>query len=462
MLLHDLDAALPVVDRIVDSLRRQIDERALRPGMRLLSIRQFAAVQNVSRFSVVEAYDRLVALGYLQSRRGSGFYVAARAVPRKAEEQPARLDRAVDVVWLMRRMLDEGPETHKVGSGWLPRDWLDENGIRRQIRALTRNRGGHLTEYGHPFGYPPLRNQLQLKLAELGIGAEPRQIVLTHGASQALDIVIRYLLKPGDAVLVDDPGYYTLFGNLKLHGVRLIGVPRTYEGPDAGALERLAQEHHPKAYFTQSVVQNPTGTTMRPAVAFQVLQIAEKHDLTLVEDDVFADSYGGSAQRLASLDQLRRVIYVGSFSKTLSKSLRVGFLASRRQVAEDLADIKMLSCIGTSEFSERLVHGMLTEGHYRKYLERLRARLREVQAATLRKFEKSGLKIFCEPEGGLFVWARMPGKDNAVDIANRAAKVGIMLAPGSVFRPHLEASPWLRFNVAFCDSAKLYRFLDNL
>ncbi|MGH8769904.1 MAG: aminotransferase class I/II-fold pyridoxal phosphate-dependent enzyme, partial [Burkholderiales bacterium] len=94
--------------------------------------------------------------------------------------------------------------------------------------------------------------------------------------------------------------------------------------------------------------------------------------------------------------------------------------------------------------------------------ERLRARLREVLTATLRKFEKSGLQIFCEPEGGLFVWARMPGKDNAVDIANRAAKFGIMLAPGSVFRPHLEASSWLRFNVAFCDSAKLYRFLDNL
>ncbi|HET6757419.1 MAG TPA: aminotransferase class I/II-fold pyridoxal phosphate-dependent enzyme, partial [Burkholderiales bacterium] len=124
--------------------------------------------------------------------------------------------------------------------------------------------------------------------------------------------------------------------------------------------------------------------------------------------------------------------------------------------------IKMLSCIGTSEFSERLVHAMLTEGHYRKYLERLRARLREVQAATLRKFEKSGLRIFCEPEGGMFFWARMPGQDNAVDVANRAAKVGIMLAPGTVFRPHLEASPWLRFNIAFCDSVRLYRFLDKL
>lgn len=461
-MLADFDAAVPVVDRIVDSLRRQIDERALRAGMRLPSIRQFAATQNVSRFSVVEAYDRLVALGYLQSRRGSGFYVAARAMQRKATEHPARLDRAVDVVWLMRRMLDESPEAHKVGSGWLPREWLDEDALRRQIRSLSRKPGGHLVEYGHPFGYPPLRDQLQLKLAEVGIVAEPRQIVLTHGASQALDIVIRYLLKPGDAVLVDDPGYYTLFGNLKLHGIRLIGVPRNHGGPDESALELLAQEHRPKAYFTQTAVQNPTGTTIRPAIAFRVLQVAEKNDMTVVEDDVFADSYGGSAQRLASLDQLRRVIYIGSFSKTLSKSLRVGFLVCRREMAEDLADIKMLSCIGTSEFSERLVHEMLTEGHYRKYLERLRARLREVQATTLRKFEKSGLEIFCEPEGGLFVWARLPGTENAVDIANKAARCGIMLAPGSVFRPHLEASPWLRFNVAFCDNAKLYRFLDSV
>jgi DNA-binding transcriptional MocR family regulator len=461
MLLSDLDA-IPVVERIVDSLRRSIDERVLRSGMRLPSIRQFAAAQNVSRFSVVEAYDRLVALGYLRSKRGSGFYVAARSVPREVEEHPARLDRAVDVVWLMRQMLNENPDTLKTGSGWLPRQWLDEEGLQRQIRALTRRPEGSLTEYGHPFGYAPLRNQLQRRLAEVGIAAEPRQIVLTHGASQALDIVIRYLLKPGDAVLVDDPGYYTLFGNLKLHGVRLIGVPRTQHGPDTDSLERLAQQHRPKVYFTQSVVQNPTGTTMLPPVAFRVLQIAEKCDLTVVEDDVFADSYDGSAQRLAALDQLQRVIYVGSFSKTLSKSLRVGFLACRREVAEDLADIKMLSCISTSEFNERLVHQMLVEGHYRKHLGRLRGRLREVQAATLRKLEKSGLKIFCEPDGGLFVCARVPGKDNAADIASKAAKSGIVLAPGNVFRPHLEPSPWLRFNVAFCDNPRLYRFLDKL
>src|SRR5207245_10030479 len=137
---------------------------------------------------------------------------------------------------------------------------------------------------------------------------------------------IRYLLKPGDAALVDDPGYYNMFGNLRLQGVEMLAVPRNPDGPDISVLEELAAAHHPKVYFTQSVMQNPTGTDMSPHVAFKVLQAAERHNFTVVEDDVFCDLQVRTTPRLATLDQLNRVIYARSFSKTVSGSLRVGFM----------------------------------------------------------------------------------------------------------------------------------------
>lgn len=464
MLNLSLDSGnpLPLVDQIVSSVRQQIDNRYLRPGMRLPSIRSFAAGNRVSRFTVVEAYDRLVALGYLSSRQGSGFYVTARTSAEPGAESPAKLERAVDVVWLMRQVLKDNPGTLKVGGGWLPSHWLDEEGIQRHLRTLSRRADSHLTCYGNPLGYAPLRSQLQLRLAELGIAAQPSQFVLTHGASQALDLIVRYLIKPGDAVLVDDPGYYNLFGNLKMQGARLIGVPRHGDGPDMAAMEKLAREHNPKVFFTQSVLHNPTGTDLTPPVAFKVLQLAEKHNFIVVEDDIYADFRNTPVQRLATLDQLTRVIYVSSFSKTLSASLRVGYLACRQDIAEDLADLKMLSCITTSEFNERLVYLMLTEGHYRKYLERLRGRIHRACDATLRNFEKRGLEVYSEPDGGMFLWARLKHRQDSVEIANLAAKEGIMLAPGNVFRPHLEPSPWMRFNVAVCDHPRLYKFLKSL
>lgn len=457
----ETDIALPLVEQIVAAIRTHIDDRILRPGMKLPPIRQFATEHGVSRFTVVEAYDRLVALGYLQSRRGSGFYVAARQAESRLESPALPLDRAVDVAWVLRQGLESDARRLKVGSGWLPCDWLDEEGLRRNLRALSRRTDAAIAHYGPPLGYLPLRRLLQVRLAELGIGAGPEQIVLTHGATQALDIAARYLIEPGDCILVDDPGYYNMFGNLRLHGAKLVGVPRDGQGPDPEALEALLRDHQPKAFFTHSVLHNPTADSLSAANAFRVLQLAEKHDFLIVEDDTYSDFHQGGATRLANLDQLKRVIYIGSFSKTLSGSLRVGFLAAHPELAHTLADIKILSCVSTSEFNEQLVYQMLSEGHYRKFIERVNARLTQCQEKSQRMLERRGLEILGEPKHGMFVWARLPEASDAAQLATRAAREDIMLAPGNVFRPQMQASPWLRFNVTAAVDPRLERFLGE-
>ena len=194
-------------------------------------------------------------------------------------------------------------------------------------------------------------------------------------------------------------------------------------------------------------MQNPTGTDMSPHVAFKVLQAAERHNFTVVEDDIFCDLQVKPTPRLATLDQLNRVIYVRSFSKTLSGSLRVGFIACAQGIANELADIKMLTSITTSQFTERLIYLMLVDGHYRKYLSRLHERLARRASMSCAPLNASDWN-FSWSRDGMFVWARFPHIEDSLALAEASQRDGIMLAPGAVFRPHLERSPWMRFNVA--------------
>jgi DNA-binding transcriptional MocR family regulator len=196
-------------------------------------------------------------------------------------------------------------------------------------------------------------------------------------------------------------------------------------------------------------------------VAFKILQAAERYNFSIVEDDIFCDLQVKTTPRLATLDQLNRVIYARSFSKTLSGSLRVGFIACRQNIANELADIKMLTSITTSQFTERLVYLMLVDGHYRKYLSRLHERLGEARLNVMRALERIGLELYVQSKDGMFVWARFPHIDDSLELAEDSQRDGIMLAPGAIFRPHLERSAWMRFNVAICEDTRVQRWLQR-
>ena len=454
------EARLGVVEQLVARVQADIDRRVLLPGARLPSVRELAKKSGVSRHSVVAAYDRLVARGFAVSRPGSGFYVATHG---RSELVPAtrKPPRNFEVAWLIRQVLEDGSDVLKIGGPWLPDDWLDMKSIQSVVRGLGQQPGGHLLHYGHSLGYPPLRKQLQLMLSELGISASADQIVLTHGTSQALELSARHLLRAGDSALVDDPGYYNLYAYLRHCGVKLLGVPRTASGPDVGMLRELAERHQPKAYFTQSMMQNPTGTDMSPPVMYRVLQAAEEFDFSIVEDDTYCDLEPTPRTRLATLDQCNRVIYVRSFSKTLSGSIRVGFAVASQPVTDELCNLKVLSSITSSLLHEKIVYRMLIEGRYRKFLEQLRQRVGMARAKSLRLLQSLNMEVFAEPFGGNFLWARFPHVDDATALVAEARAQGVMLAPGTVFRPNLEPSPYMRFNVALCTDPRARRMLEG-
>lgn len=462
---HDT-ATLTLVDQLVQWARRRIDERVFRPGMRMPSIRKLALDKSVSRFTVVEAYERLVAQGYLDSRRGSGFYVRERAPGQQpvgasggARAQPVHS--TIDVVWLLRNMLHTVSPEKGPGLGYLPSRWLDGELITSALRALGRQSGAQMLGFGSAQGFLPLRQQLQTRLAEFEIGATPDQLVLVSGITQAIDLIARHCVRPGDAVIVGDPAWFQMFGRFASQGAQLVGMPYTPDGPDLDALENLVQMWRPKMLVINSVLHNPTGTSLSAAQAFRILKLAEAYDFLVVEDDVYGDLCPPSypATRLASLDQLRRVIFLGSFSKTLAANLRVGYIACAPELAKALTDQKMLVGMTTPELNERVLYKVLTEGHYRRHVERLRARLDGVRDKTARMLERTGMRLFTMPAAGMFLWA-----DTGVDsdaLAAAAHEEGFLLTPGSLFSPQQSPSTWTRFNVANCGDPALPAFLGR-
>lgn len=462
---HDT-ATLTLVDQLVQWARRRIDERVFRPGMRMPSIRKLALDKSVSRFTVVEAYERLVAQGYLDSRRGSGFYVRERAPGQQpvgasggARAQPVH--NTIDVVWLLRNMLHTVSPEKGPGLGYLPSRWLDGELITSALRALGRQSGAQMLGFGSAQGFLPLRQQLQTRLAEFEIGATPDQLVLVSGITQAIDLIARHCVRPGDAVIVGDPAWFQMFGRFASQGAQLVGMPYTPDGPDLDALENLVQMWRPKMLVINSVLHNPTGTSLSAAQAFRILKLAEAYDFLVVEDDVYGDLCPPSypATRLASLDQLRRVIFLGSFSKTLAANLRVGYIACAPELAKALTDQKMLVGMTTPELNERVLYKVLTEGHYRRHVERLRARLDGVRDKTARMLERTGMRLFTMPAAGMFLWA-----DTGVDsdaLAAAAHEEGFLLTPGSLFSPQQSPSTWTRFNVANCGDPTLPAFLGR-
>lgn len=446
---------------VMQTIRDRLAARTLVPGEKLPSIRQLADTLGVSKGTVVEAYERLAAAGEITARRGSGFYVSGHLPPLSLADIGPVLDRSIDPLWIIRQSLDAADDTLKPGCGWLPRDWLPDTEVRRCLRAMARDENSPLLEYGRPYGHRPLREQLSRRLHERGIGADPGQIILTDAGTQAIDLVCRFLLEPGDTVLIDDPGYFNFQALLRAHRAQLVGVPYTPSGPDVGAMAALLAQHRPRLYITNSAFHNPTGAVITPAVAHKVLRLAEQHNLLIIEDDIFADFEHVESPRLAAFDGLERVIQVGSFSKTLSASVRCGYIAARADWTEKIVDLKLATLFSSSNFGAELVYELLRQGSYRRYLDTLRARLSDCMGETVTRLRRLGLTMWSEPQGGVFLWARLPDMLDAGAVSRYALEQGVVLAPGNVFSLGQSATQYLRFNVAQSQSPRIYNVLAS-
>ncbi len=447
--------------QVMAAIRARIAARSLGPGAKLPSIRKGADLFGVSPSTVVEAYERLAADGIIQARPGSGYYVLSPQAPLVLAELGPRLDRAVDPFWVTRQSLEAPAESLKPGCGWMPPDWMPEQDLRRALRSLSRAETASLTEYGTPLGLLALRQHLARRTVETGIEAKPTQVLLVESGTQAIDLVCRFLVEPGDCVLVDDPCYFNFLALLRAHRAKVIGIPFTSNGPDLDAFAEAVATHRPRLYVTNSGFHNPTGATLSPATAHRLMKIAEAADLTIVEDDIFADFEQQPAPRLAALDGLQRVIHVGSFSKTLSAAARIGYIAARPDWIEGLTDLKIAAAFAGPALSADIVLSVLKDGSYRRHLQALRSRLAAAMAETRKRLARLGITPWLEPRGGLFLWCSLPDDRDATEVARRALAEGVVLAPGNVFSVSQQASSMMRFNAAQCADPRIFSVLER-
>ena len=448
---------------VMKAIRAKVASRAFGPGDRLPSIRAFAKTMGVSPSTVVEAYDRLVAEGLIRAQPGSGFYVSATALPPLALAQDLpQTERAVDPFWVSRQSLDADPAAPKPGCGWLPPDWMPHDALRRALRTVARANDAILSDYGSTRGSLALRRILMGRFAEEGIELSPDQLLLTASGTQAVDLICRFLLRPGDAVLVDDPCYFNFRALLRAHQVKIVGVPYTPSGPDIASFETVLAAERPRLYITNSALHNPTGATLSAQTAHRLLNAAAEHDLTIVEDDIFADFEPEPSIRLATLDGLSHVIRIGSFSKTLSASVRCGYIAARPDWIADLVDLQVATSFGgPSPVATELIASVLAGGGYRKHMEELRRRLSRSRRETAGKLQHVGIEPWLMPRGGFYLWCRLPNDCDSADVARAALAENVVLAPGNVFSASQSAAAFMRFNVAQSDDPKVMAVLHR-
>ena len=456
-------ASATLAEQLAQRCADRIRQRLLAPGARLPSVRDSARRHGVSTSTVVAAYDQLQAQGLVQAKPQRGFFVRDDALlmpaePRKRHAAPRPSSAPANATALIRSMFQAQGGLPAPGMGTLPESWLDAPLLQRALRRVTAGDAAAASwlRYGEPAGDASLRAALSRRMADLGVPAAPSQIVTTVGATHALDIVCRTLLRPGDAVLVDEPGWAVEFARLARLGMRVLPVPRGPEGPNLTVMEALLRAHRPRLYVTVSVLHNPTGACLSPAAAHQVLRLAELHDLTLVEDDTYAWLAPPHATRLAQLDALQRTVYISGFSKILTPQWRVGFMAAAPALADKLVDTKLLSTLTTAAPLEQAVAWCLEQGALRRHADRVTSLLDAARARSVQLATQAGCRFVAPPQG-LFGWVDV-GVDTET-LAQSLLDEGWLIAPGTLFHATPRPGTLMRINFATAQDARFWQRL---
>jgi len=475
----------------------RIRNRLLAPGARLPSVRQCAQQNGVSPSTVVAAYDQLLAQGLVEARKNRGFFVrensrATDALREAAEADgfdPATMDPAlessaanwstahwfaaraagraapgvspVNATALIRGMFHKISDKPQPGMGVFPPAWLESTFMPAAVRKVTNTRSlqDFSLQYGEPLGDSHLRRLLAKKLSTLNVHTVPEHIITTVGATHALDIVSRTLLRPGDPVMVEEPGWAVEFARLAALGMHILPVPRRADGPDLEVMARYCEVHKPKLYVSVSVFHNPTGYCLSPGSAHRVLQLANQHNFHVVEDDTYSHIAPEHATRLTALDGLQRTIYVSGFAKILAPNWRIGFLAAPPGLIEPLLDTKLLATLTTPALLEKALALCIEQGQLRRHAERIRTRLDAARSRSVKLALQAGCTFAAEPVG-LFGWVETGVDTDA--LAQRMLDEGYLLAPGALFHAERKPSTLMRINFATTQEAAFWQTYQHV
>ena len=460
----DRQSATPLYQQIETYLRQGILSGSLAPDTRLPAGRQLAQDLGVNRITVENAYAELEAEGLVLSKLGSGTYVLPvdplLPFPKNNAEVPWPLwqqhlstddrgnarQRASGRPTAMRH-----PQPISFASGIGDANMFPAEEFRKALQTVMRRDGFAALDYGEHNGYGPLRESISHILASQGLQTQPENILITAGSQQALSLVSQLLLNRGDVILVESPTYSGALDLFRALGFKVVGIPVDSQGMQVEELEKLLQQHHPKLIYTIPNFHNPTGTCLNSARRRQLLILADRYNIPILEDDFVGDlRYEGRTQpALKALDPGGRVIYISTFSKMLMPGLRVGFLTAEGPVYDALVNFKRVNDLATSTLVQHALETYVTVGRYQAHLHRscqIFRKRRDVMVSAIQHYLPKGVN-FDVPQGGLFIWMQLPRDLSSDELLPLAWEEGVEFAPGAAFFPaEPESSSWLRLN----------------
>ncbi len=458
----DRQSAIPLYQQIKTYLRQGILAGSLAADTRLPASRQLAHDLGVNRITVENAYAELEAEGLVFSKLGSGTYVLTPdpllPLSKDSVDAPWPLwQQSIQDKTIRNKLPDKmskaarHPDPISFASGIGDANLFPAEDFRKVLQTVMRRDGIATLDYGERNGHAPLRESIAHILASQGLQTRPENILITAGSQQALSLVSQILLKPGDIMLVESPTYSGALDLFRALDFQVVGIPVDGQGMQVDGLEKLLQQYHPKLIYTIPNFHNPTGTCLNGPRRRQLLVLADRYNVPILEDDFVGDlRYEGRTQpALKALDPGGRVIYVSTFSKMLMPGLRVGFLVAEGPVYDCLVNFKRVNDLATSTLIQRALEAYVTVGRYQAHLRRscqIFRRRRDAMISAIKRYLPAGVR-FDPPQGGLFIWLQLPGDLDSQKLLPLGWEEGVDFASGNGFFPDgTSGENWLRLN----------------
>ena len=471
----------PLYRQIIAGISALADNGTLKTGSPLPSSRRLAAQLGVDRTTVTEAYAELQAMGYVHSHPGSYTFVQARRgeAPGTSGQKPAidwrRLVRpeAEAVYRIFKGPSPEAPAGAKPRPDAISLAELDPDPrlfpLAQIHRTFSRTLWSHAAEpfeYGSYQGYGPLRDHLARRMRLHGIAATGDEILVTNGAQQALDLIIRLLARPRSKVIIEAPTYALVIPLLRANGAGLVSIPMRDDGMDLDRLEKTLDKEKAAFVYTMPNFQNPTGITTGHDHRKRLLGLCRARGVPLVEDGFEEDMkyYGKVDLPIKSMDEGNIVVYVGTFSKALFPGLRVGWIAADGEFVRRLTAIKRYADLTSNHLAQVFMYHFCEEGHYDKQLRRLHRVYRKRLALTLQMMKETfpDSVTWTEPPGGYTLWVRLPERLTKPELDSFLRPYGVIVSAGQNYFAGAAASEYFRLCIARTDEKEIRKGITRL
>lgn len=445
----------PLYVRIAETLAHQMARGTLRPGDRVPSLRDLSRQQRVSISTALQAYLWLETRGYLEARPQSGFYVRApfsSLIPEPQFEtvktQPTPIGPEAVLTDVIHAL--NNPDNVPFGAGSASPELYPNRRLNMILRRIVHRQPHHSMRYDFPPGSEPLRRQIARRAIAAGCGFSPRDVIVTCGAQEGINLALRAVARPGDAIAVEGPTYFGILQSAGSMGMKVIEIPtHPQDGMNLEELEAAIRKHRVKACVSMSNCHNPLGYVLSDKYKKSLAELTARWDVPLIEDEVYSDlAFNGVRPRsMKSFDRKGNVLVCSSFSKILCPGYRLGWVVAGRFRAE-IERLKMLSSVATASLPQMVVAEFLETGGYDRHLKKLRSTLRlqvEGVRQAISKYFPQGTRI-SKPAGGYMLWVELPGRLNAVKLYRAALAQHITIIPGTIFSAGGRYRNYIRIN----------------